>query len=196
MTMVDPARHSTTEAADSNPATGAASSAEATAGAAAASATIDPTEALTALQQDRDLQYERFLRAQAEFDNARKRWLRESDEQRKFQSAALIRDLLPVLDNLRRAVEAAQSGSGVDSLLPGIELVLKQVDDVFSKHEARPIEARGVPFDPRFHEAVTQVVSAEHPPMTVVQELERGYQLHDRVIRPSKVIVSQAAPAT
>ena len=101
-----------------------------------------------------------------------------------------MKDLLPSLDNLRRAVDAAKSGTSVETLKTGVEMVLKQIDDVLARHDARPIQALGKPFDPNLHEAITQIPTDDQPPMHVVLEAERGYQMHDRVVRPSKVGVA------
>ena len=105
----------------------------------------------------------------------------------------LARDLLPTLDNLRRAVEAGQSRGNLEELLSGLSMVLKQVDETLARHAVLPISTVGEAFDPNRHEALTQIPSPDHEPMTVLQEVERGYTMHDRVLRPSKVIV--AAPA-
>jgi molecular chaperone GrpE len=141
---------------------------------------------------ERDAHYERFLRAQAELENVRKRARRESEEERKYAIQPIIRDVLPALDNLRRAADAARNNLQATDLVRGIDMVLQQLDAALGAHGARPIESVGKPFDPHLHEAVQQLPSADHPPMTVLQELERGYTVHDRVIRPSKVIVSKA----
>ena len=92
------------------------------------------------------------------------------------------------------AVAAAESTKNADELIRGVQMVLKQFEDVFAKHAAVPIEAVGQPFDPNIHEAIQQMPSAEHPPMTVIAEAERGWRLHDRVLRPSKVVVASAPP--
>jgi molecular chaperone GrpE len=149
---------------------------------------------IATLTEERDANYDRFLRAQAELQTARTRWQRDLEEQRKFQDLSMIRDLLSPLDNLRRAVEAAKSGTSVEQLKTGVDMVLKQFDEVFAKHHAKPIPALGEHFDPNHHEAISQMPSADKPPMTVLVEAERGYMLHDRVVRPSKVIVSVAPP--
>lgn len=141
---------------------------------------------------ERDANYERWLRAQAEFDNYRKRVQRELDEERKFAPLPFVRDLLPALDNLRRAADAGRTEGEPGTLVQGIDLVLQQIEQVLGSQGVTPIPAAGETFDPHLHEAVTQLPSAEHPPLTVLQELERGYKLHDRVVRPGKVIVSQA----
>lgn len=164
---------------------------------AAADATPDepstPEQRLAEAVADRDANYERFLRAQAEFENYRKRMQREQAEERKFAPLPIVRDLLPVLDNLRRAADAARAADDHSDLVQGIDLVLQQIEQVLDTHGVTPIPAVDETFDPHLHEAMTQMPSDDHPPMTILQELERGYKLHDRVVRPSKVIVSQAA---
>jgi len=142
---------------------------------------------------ERDANYDRLLRSQAEFDNYRKRVQREVDDERKFAPLPIVRDVLPSLDNLRRAADVARSANEPSNLVLGIDLVLQQIEQVLARYGVTPIPAVGETFDPHLHEAVTQMPSAEHPPLTVLQELERGYKLHDRVVRPGKVIVSQAA---
>jgi len=142
------------------------------------------------LTQERDANFQKYLRAQAEMDTARRRWRQELEDLRKYQSLPLVKDLLPSLDNLRRAVDAAKAGTSVEALKTGVEMVLMQIDEVFTKHEAKPIDALGKPFDPNLHEAITQIPTSDQPPMNVVLEAERGYQMHDRVVRPSKVGVA------
>jgi len=148
-----------------------------------------PIETLT---KERDENFQKFLRAQAEMETARRRWRQELEELRKYQSLPLLKDLLPGLDNLRRAVDAAKSGTSVEALKTGVEMVLKQIDEAFAKHAAKPIPAVGEAFDPHLHEAITQIPTNEQPPGHVVLEAERGYQMHDRVVRPSKVGVAIA----
>lgn len=148
---------------------------------------------LTDALAERDANHDRWLRAQAEFDNYRKRVQREVDEERKFAPLPFVRELLPALDNLRRAADVGRTASETGNLVQGIDLVLQQIEQVLGRHGVTPIAATGQTFDPHLHEAVTQLPSAEHPPLTVLQELERGYKLHDRVVRPGKVIVSRAA---
>lgn len=133
---------------------------------------------------------DKWLRTQAEFDTYRRRVQKEREEERRFAPLAVVRELLPVLDNLQRAVEAADKAESVSDLKAGVGMVLQQSLDVLKKLQVMPIEAIGQPFDPNLHEAISQMPSADHPPMTVLHEVERGYTLHDRVIRPSKVIVS------
>lgn len=151
------------------------------------------SDQLAAALAERDANYERFLRSQAEFDNYRKRIQREVDEERKFAALPFVRELLPAIDNLRRAADAARAVDENSDLVKGIDLVLQQIEQSLSRHGVTAIPAVGEAFDPHLHEALTQMPSADHPPLTVLQELERGYKLHDRVVRPGKVIVSQAA---
>lgn len=149
---------------------------------------------LAAITAERDEAQEKWLRTEAELENYRKRVRRETEELLRFQSLPLARDLLPALDNLDRAIAAAESSGNLEDLIQGIHMVSQQFRDVLSRHSVERIPAEGEPFDPNRHEAVQQVPSADHPPMTVLQELETGYKLHDRVIRPTKVLVSAAPP--
>ena len=140
-----------------------------------------------------DLQ-SRMIRMQADTDNFRRRIQREQDEARKFESLRLLRDILPGLDGLNRAVSSAEQTGDMQTLLNGIRMVAQQFRDTLKAHAAEPIDALGNPFDPNLHEALTQIPSAEHEPMTVLQVVEMGYRLHDRVVRPARVIVSCAPP--
>ncbi|WP_437223801.1 nucleotide exchange factor GrpE [Planctomicrobium sp. SH661] len=148
-----------------------------------------PLETLTA---ERDELRDLLLRTRAEMDNVRKRMTRERDEERKYSSLPVIRELLPVIDNLHRALEASQKDHNTEALLQGVQMVARQLEEVLTRQGLQTIPAVGQPFDPNLHEALQQVPTSEHPPMTVIQEYERGFQLHDRVVRPSKVIVSSA----
>jgi molecular chaperone GrpE len=149
---------------------------------------------LQALADEANAAKDQALRAQAELDNYRKRTQRELAEERKYAALAVVRDLLPGLDNLQRAIDAGQNVEDLSAMLQGVEMVAGQFREILAKHGTTAIDAVGQPFDPNRHEAIQQMPSAEHPPMTVIDEVERGYQLHDRVVRPSKVIVSVAPP--
>lgn len=149
---------------------------------------------LQAAQADRDHFKEKWLRSEADLDNHRRRARQEREEDAKFRSLHLAKDLLPAIDNLHRTLEAAAKGSDAAKLIEGVGLVAKQFDDVLARHSVLPIAPVGKAFDPNLHQAIQQVPTAEHPPMTVVTEYERGYTMHDRVVRPSSVVVS-AAPA-
>ena len=136
----------------------------------------------------------RMIRMQADTENFRRRIQREQDEARRFESLRLVRDLLPGLDGLNRAISSAEQTGDMQTLLDGIRMVSQQFRDTLKAHAAEPIDALGKPFDPNLHEALTQIPSAEHPPMTVLQVVEMGYRMHDRVVRPARVIVSSAPP--
>ena len=145
---------------------------------------------LERLQNELSEARDRLLRSQAEFENFRKRSRREIEDERKYANVPLLRDLLPVVDNLDRAIEAAQSAADAGTLLGGVKMVRQQLEVVLGRHECQPIEALNEPFDPHLHEAITTQPSPQHPANTVLHVVQRGYQLHDRVIRPSQVIVS------
>lgn len=147
-------------------------------------------EQLQAMTTERDEAQDRFLRSQAELDNTRKRSQKEMELLRLYSAAPFIQDLLPALDNLKRASDAAENADNVAELKQGVDMVAKQILDVFLKHNVKAIDAVGKPFDPNLHEAVQQLPSDEHPAMTITHELEQGFILNDRVVRPTKVIVS------
>lgn len=145
-------------------------------------------------EAERDQYFDQWKRTQAELENFRKRAQRELELALRYSSVPLIRALLPALDNLSRTVQAAEQTGNVEELLQGLKIIQSQFDQVFGSHSAQPIKSVGEAFDPNLHEALQQIPTDEHPPMTVLQEVERGYVLHDRVIRPSKVLVSTALP--
>jgi molecular chaperone GrpE len=134
---------------------------------------------------------DKMLRAQAELDNYRKRARRELDDERRYAEINLLRDLLPVHDNLARAIDAANKSADAAKLLEGLKMVSRQIDDVLGRHHCEPIAGEGEPFDPAMHEAVMQKTSPEHPENTVLNIVQAGYHLHDRVVRPAQVIVSK-----
>ena len=149
----------------------------------------DPLESLrTELNEAQD----RALRMQAELENYRKRAAREMQEQRRYAQLPLMRDLLPVLDNMDRAIEAAEKTHDTADLLEGVKMVARQLAEVLERHHCVRIRALGEPFDPHLHEAILQQPSDEHPGGTVMQVTQTGFLLHDRVVRPSQVIVSGA----
>lgn len=136
---------------------------------------------------------DRLLRAQAELDNALKRSRRELEESRTYREIDLLRDLLPVLDNVLRAVEAAEARADAASLLAGFRMTAQQIEKLLADHGCHAIESDGRPFDPSVHEAVLQQCVPGIPPGQVVAAVSRGYRLHDRVVRPAQVIVSKEA---
>ncbi len=136
----------------------------------------------------------RLLRTQAELENFRKRSRRELEDEKRYAALPLLRDLLPVLDNLNRAIASAEQIENASSLLDGVKMVAEQFQGVLKQHQCVSIEADGEKFDPNLHEAIAQLPSEEHAPGSVSQVTQRGYRLHDRVVRPAQVIV--AAPST
>lgn len=139
---------------------------------------------------------ERVLRAQADLENFRKRTRRDYEEQLKYAQVPLIRDVLSVLDNLRRAITSAGTHENTASLRDGVEMVAKQLESVLVKYNCRPIPSVGEVFDPNYHEAISQMPSETHAAGFVAHEVTTGYQLEDRVIRPSQVIVSTGPAAS
>lgn len=128
----------------------------------------------------------RYLRLAADFDNFKKRARQERQEIRKYAAATVAERLLPVLDDIERAMQRVPEGTD-ESWLRGLQLTLQKLQDVLASVGVEPIEAVGQPFDPRLHEAIATVESSEHPEGTVVEELRRGYRIRDRVLRPSLV---------
>jgi molecular chaperone GrpE len=160
------------------------------AGAAAAAAFEASENEIAKLRADLDDASNRVLRAQAELENYRKRVRREMEDERKYAALPLLSDLLPVLDNIHRAIAAADKSPTGAGLLDGVKLVAQSLESVLAKHGCKRIEALDQPFDPAFHQAISQQPTADRPPNTVVLVAQDGYTLHDRVIRPSQVIVS------
>lgn len=133
---------------------------------------------------------DRSVRTLADFDNYRKRADRERQEIRRYALMEPMGDLLEVVDNLERAVDAAGSA---DDLKQGVDMILRQLREMLRRYGVAPVEAEGQLFDPAFHEAVSRQESGEVTEPTVVEELQRGYRLHDRLVRPARVVV--AVPA-
>ena len=134
----------------------------------------------------------RHVRLQADFENLRRRSLKERQEALQYGHQNLVKDLLSAVDNLERAVEHSENSAGGDlqNLLQGVELVLRELLGALGMHGVRVIEAANEPFDPAVHEAMSQFTDPSVPTNTVVQVLQKGYQLRDRLLRPSRVIVS------
>lgn len=149
---------------------------------------------LDRIKAERDQNLDKFQRVTAELENFRRRVQREAELSARYSSLPLIRDLLPAMDNVARTIQAAEQTGKLDDLIQGLQMIIAQFDQIFGSHSAKPIAAVGEIFDPNLHEALQQVPTDEHPPMTVIQELERGYIMHDRVIRPTKVLVACALP--
>jgi molecular chaperone GrpE len=133
---------------------------------------------------------DRVLRLQAELENFRKRARREFDEAQRYREIDLLRDLLPVLDNLLRAVDAAEKTADADSLRAGFRMTAQQIEKLLGSHGCTTIETDGTPFDPAVHDAIQQLAVPGAAAGTVVATASRGYRLHDRVVRPAQVIVA------
>ena len=136
--------------------------------------------------------WDRVLRLQADFDNTRKRLEREKQEFLKFANEGLLSDLLNILDDLERTVELAQSqNQDLSAFLKGVEMILAHLYDMLKEYGVKPIDSEGKIFDPHHHEALMQVENKDVPEHTIVEELQKGYVLNDRVIRTAKVKVSK-----
>jgi molecular chaperone GrpE len=135
------------------------------------------------------------LRSAADLDNARKRAQRDLQEGVRFANERLLKDFLPVVDNLERALSHGNATRDWASLEQGLQMTQKQFEDTLARHGAKPVAALGQPFDPNLHEAMGTNESTEVPPNTVVSEVLRGWTLHDRLVRPALVSVSKAPPA-
>jgi len=170
-------------------------------GAAAASPEPDEVRSTTApppdedpqqLKKQRDEYYDRLLRQAAEFDNYRKRIERERRDQADFVNAEVMRELLPLVDDLERALQTDVAGDAVDAYRRGVELIHRQLVELLRRRGVRPIEAVGTDFDPHFHESVAQEHTSEHRDGEVLQELRRGYMIGDKLLRPTIVKVAKA----
>jgi molecular chaperone GrpE len=148
------------------------------------------SDALAALEQELAKHRDAMLRMQAEMDNLRKRMARDSEKARKFALERIMKDLLQVNDSMERGLAAADETATVESLREGQELTLKMFTKILQDHHLEEIDPSGQPFDPEWHEAVTVLPSEEVDENTVLEVLQKGYRLHDRLIRPAMVVVS------
>jgi molecular chaperone GrpE len=160
-----------------------------------AAAAVGPAEVnagteVEKLKAERDAILDRLARLQAEFDNARKRAVREQQEFREFAAADVVKNILPILDSFERALKA---GGDAGDFRSGVELIYRQFQDALQKIGVQPIAALGQPFDPRFHEAIEMVDTTEVPDHQVVDELQRGYKYKERLLRPAMVRVARNA---
>lgn len=160
-------------------------------------ATLDPIEKLkqeisSANEQARK-NWDLYLRERADLENARKRHQREREEAIRFANDRLLKEMIPVLDNLERAVDHADQGNDDNQgLLEGVNMTINQFRKALEDFGVKGINAIGAAFDPNLHQAMGQVESGEHAPNTVVSEFQKGYLLHDRLLRPSLVMVAKA----
>jgi molecular chaperone GrpE len=154
--------------------------------AAAGAATADSPDVASELAIAND----RLLRLQAEMQNLRNRTSREIADERKYAALPVVQELLPVIDNIERAIEAAEKSGEAENLLAGFRLVKQQLHTILSHNHCEPIKAEGEVFDPNFHQAILQQPSADVPAGKVMLVAQTGYKMHDRVVRPAQVIVS------
>lgn len=133
---------------------------------------------------------QRYLRAQADFDNYRRRTMKEREELAAYASMKLITQLLPIVDNFERATSAAVQGGDTESFVKGVEMIFRQLTQTLEQEGLKPIASVGEPFNPEYHQAIMQVESEEHEEGVVVEEVQKGYMLKDRVLRPAMVKVS------
>lgn len=153
----------------------------------------DLKDQLAAKEQEARENYDRLLRVSAEFENYKKRTSRELEEFRRFANQSLIKELLSVVDNLELAMNSTDGHEKIDQgLLQGLEMTHKEILKVFEKFNVKPIAAKGEVFDPAFHEAVMQQETDEYEANTVINELQKGYMIHDRLLRPSMVVVAKS----
>ncbi len=153
----------------------------------------DLKQALAAKTDEAQGLQEKYLRLAAEFDNYKKLAQKEQRDFSRFANENILKELLPVIDNLERAIKSAKEskgGQGANGLIQGVELTLKQFLETLTKFGVRPIASIGEPFDPAHHQAVARVESAAAPENSVVEEYQKGYLLHDRILRAAMVTVS------
>lgn len=147
---------------------------------------------LSALEAEKKEEHDRLLRVAADLENLRKRQRREVDDARNDTKMRVLKEILPVADNLERALQVSTGEGESAAVLDGVRLVQRQFLQALERLEVSPIEAELQPFDPNLHEAISQQESAEHPPGTVIAVLQRGYKSGDRLLRPSLVVVAKA----
>lgn len=161
-----------------------------------ATGVLEDLETLRRRAETAEQQRDQFLalvqQTRADFENYQKRVQRDTAQERRYAQKPLALDLLAALDNLERATAAAQQAGETGPLVQGVAMVHTQLIDALRRHGIAPIEALGQPFDPNLHQAVMQQPTTEYPPGTVVQVLQQGFQIHDRVLRPATVVVSKA----
>ena len=148
---------------------------------------------LESLKQESKEAHDRLLRVSADFENYKKRATREMNDFRKFANENFAKAMLPVIDNLDRAIESSNNNKHTDnSVVEGVNMTLKEILKVFDQFGIAPFESLGKTFDPGFHQAVMQEETEDYPDNTVSKELQKGYMLHDRLLRPAMVVVSKA----
>jgi molecular chaperone GrpE len=157
-----------------------------------AAADATATDPQQELRREKDALHDRLLRTAAEFDNYRKRMDRERRDLSEYAAAEILSEFLPIIDNFERALQAP-AGGDPEALRKGVELIHKQMVDLLKKRGVTPIAALGADFDPNFHQAVIHEASDQHREGEVMQELQRGYMVGDRLLRPSMVKVAKSS---
>lgn len=152
--------------------------------------TNSPKAQLEELREQADEHYQRLLRTQADFDNFRRRARQEKEEFAKYASAKLLEQLLPVVDNFERALAASKDNNDFEALAKGIEMISRQLEQMLEQEGLTKMETVGKPFNPELHQAIMQVDSEQHEEGIVVEEVQKGYLLKDKVLRPAMVKVS------
>jgi molecular chaperone GrpE len=142
------------------------------------------------LKAEAEEHQQRFVRAQADFDNFRRRTQKEKEELAKYASMKLVTELVPVIDNFERAMATVPEGTEVESFSKGIEMIFRQLETVLNNEGLTSMDTVGQPFNPEFHQAIMSVESDEYEEGTVVEEVQKGYMLKDKVLRPAMVKVS------
>ncbi len=155
----------------------------------------NPPSELEVVTAERDKHKDQLLRTMADFDNFRKRARRDAEDALRRGREDCLRDVLPIIDNLQRAVEASRGATDVEAVLSGVEMVLRSFDDVAGRMGVTRVEAVGQRFDPTLHDAIQQVETAEHAPGTVMTEVMAGYRIQDRLLRAAMVVVAKAPTA-
>ena len=148
-------------------------------------------EELQEVLQTSEENYDLFLRSQADIENLKKRNVREKEEWIKYSNESLIKELLPVVDNLEKAMSHSQDENSIEALREGVELTLKGLIGTLAKVGLEEVEAKGESFDPNFHHAVSELEDENVEPGVVIEELQKGYRLRERLIRPALVVVSK-----
>ncbi len=147
---------------------------------------------LESLEKEAKESYDRFLRVSAEFENYKKRAAREMNDFRKFANESFVKAMLPIVDNLDRAIESSSNDDHAqNSVVEGVNMTLKEILKVFEQFNVKPFESLGKAFDPALHQAVMQEETVDHPENTILNELQKGYMMHDRLLRPAMVVVSK-----
>jgi molecular chaperone GrpE len=152
----------------------------------------DMEEKIASLEKEAAENHDRLLRMAAEFENYKKRAAREMNDFRKFANENFVKAMLPVVDNLDRAIESSSNDKNANnSVVEGVSMTLKEILKVFEEFNVKPFESLGKTFDPSLHQAMMQEEGEGYPDNTVLKELQKGYMIHDRLLRPAMVVVSK-----